>query len=521
MNRVVLQCFEREALSANLLLLYLFFFLFIFLVIKFKKSKATKYNLPPSPSKLPFIGNLHQLHGSPHHVFRALAQKHGPLMLLHLGRVPTLVVSSSDFAREVMKTYDHVFSSRLELMIPKRLLYGQDIAFAPYGEYWRQLRKVCVLQLFSSKKVQSFRSLREEEIALLMENIKKEASLATSVVNLSEMFVSLTNNIVCRVALGKKYNDDQSERNLKKILNEFTHLMGASNVGDFIPSLAWLNYFNGLNSKLEKNFREIDCFLDEVVEEHIEKKRRINGGDGGGEDEEDDFVDVMLGMENNLTLGIPLARDSTKAIILDMFAAGTDTSSTVLEWAMSELVRHPEIMEEVQNEVRDIAGSKLIIKENGTEEMHYLKAVIKETLRLHPPVPLLLPRESIEKVQVHGYDIPAKTTIVINAYAIGRDILSWEDPDKFLPERFLNGSSASIDYKGQDFQLIPFGAGRRGCPGILFATSILEIALANLLNRFDWALPNGMDGKDLDMHEDSGLTIHRKNELVLMAKPLY
>ncbi|KAF5203728.1 Cytochrome p450, partial [Thalictrum thalictroides] len=142
----------------------------------------------------------------------------------------------------------------------------------------------------------------------------------------------------------------------------------------------------------------------------------------------------MLGMENDFASGIPFTRDSTKAIILDMFAAGTDTSSIVSEWAMSELVRHPEVMEKVQKEIREIAGSRQIIKENDTEEMRYLKAVIKETLRLHPPAPLLTPRKSIEKVQMHGYDIPAKTTILINAFAIGRDRLWWEDPNKFWPE---------------------------------------------------------------------------------------
>ncbi|KAF5190876.1 Cytochrome p450 [Thalictrum thalictroides] len=229
----------------------------------------------------------------------------------------------------------------------------------------------------------------------------------------------------------------------------------------------------------------------------------------------------MLGIEKDTTIGITLTRDNTKAIILDMFSAGTDTSYVTLEWAMSELIRHPDIMEEVQKEVRDIARGILILKENDIEEMHYLKAVIKETLRLHPPAPLLVPHESMEKVQIQGYDIPTKTTVMINAFAIGRDPLWWEDPDKFWPKRFLNGVSASIDFKGLDFQLIPFGAGRRGCPGILFATSILELTLANLLNIFDWELPKDMDGKDLDMHEGSGITVHRKNDLLLTAKPHY
>ncbi|KAF5194621.1 Cytochrome p450 [Thalictrum thalictroides] len=154
--------------------------------------------------------------------------------------------------------------------------------------------------------------------------------------------------------------------------------------------------------------------------------------------------------------------------------------------------------------------------------MHYLKAVIKETIRLHPPLPLLVPRESMEYINLKGYDIPAKTRVMINAYAIARDPMSWEEPEKFWPKRFLQGgSSASVDFKGCDFQFIPFGAGRRGCPGMTFAMSVVELALANLLNRFDWSLPNGMDARYLNMEEGAGITAYRKSELIVIAKPHY
>ncbi|PIA30303.1 hypothetical protein AQUCO_05600019v1 [Aquilegia coerulea] len=506
-----------EQQSHLILLYFILFFLFLLWVIRFNKPETNKYKLPPSPFKLPIIGNLHQLHGSPHRAFQSLAQKHGPIMLLHLGKIPTLVVSSVDIARDVMKTYDHVFSSRPESEIPKRLFYDKDIAFAPYGEYWRQVRKICVLQLLSAKKVQSFRSVREEEINLMVDVINK-FPLSNSV-NLSELFVSLTYNIICRVALGRKYSEGERGKKFKAIFTEFTYLLSVSNMGDLIPSLAWVNRLNGINARVEKCFRDIDTFLHEVVEQHINKQRGIYGDDSG-DNEEEDFVDVMLGIEKESSFGIPLVRDNTKAIILDMFGAGTDTSSVALEWAMSELIRHPNIMEEVQKEVRDVGRGKLILNENDVEEMHYLKSVIKETLRLHPPAPLLIPHESMEKVQIQGYDIPAKTTVMINVFAIGRDPLWWEEPEKFWPKRFLNGGS-TIDFKGQDFQFIPFGAGRRGCPGILFAISVLLPTLANLLNIFDWELPSGMDIQDLDMHEGPGITVHRKNDLFLTAKPHY
>nr|DAD28668.1 TPA_asm: hypothetical protein HUJ06_030136 [Nelumbo nucifera] len=186
---------------------------------------------------------------------------------------------------------------------------------------------------------------------------------------------------------------------------------------------------------------------------------------------------------------------------------------------MAELLRHPEIMKEVQDEVRRIIGSKPSITEEDIEQMHYLKMVIKETLRLHPPAPLLVPRESTQDVKIQGYDIPAKTRVIINAWAIGREPLSWERAEEFHPMRFMNADSSCIDFRCHNFQLIPFGAGRRGCPGIEFAVAMDELVLANLLHMFDWTLPNGASGKDLDMDEASGLTIHKKSPLLLVATP--
>lgn len=199
-----------------------------------------------------------------------------------------------------------------------------------------------------------------------------------------------------------------------------------------------------------------------------------------------------------------------------MFAAGTDTSYAVLEWAMSELLRNPRVMKKVQNEVRGIARGKTRIAETDLQEMHYLKALIKETLRLYPPIPLLIPRESTQDVKIKGYDIAAGTRVVTNAWAIARDPALWDEPGEFRPERFLN---SSVDFKGQDFQLIPFGAGRRGCPGITFAMTTNELVLANLVHKFDWALPDGARAEDLDMTQCTGLTIHRKVPLLAVGTP--
>ena len=199
-----------------------------------------------------------------------------------------------------------------------------------------------------------------------------------------------------------------------------------------------------------------------------------------------------------------------------MFAAGTDTTYTVLEWAMAELLKRPVIMQKLQAEVRSVVGNRTNITEEDLGHMNYLKAVIKETLRFHPPIPMLVPRESMRDIKLNGYDIATGTQVLVNAWAIATDPSSWDQPFEFKPERFLN---SSIDFKGHDFQFIPFGAGRRGCPGILFAMAVNEIILASLVHQFDWSLPGGAAGEDLDMSETAGLAIHKKSPLLAVATP--
>ena len=201
-----------------------------------------------------------------------------------------------------------------------------------------------------------------------------------------------------------------------------------------------------------------------------------------------------------------------------MFAAGTDTTFIVLDWAMTELILNPNVLEKVQAEVRSVLGERRVVLESDLPQLSYMKAVIKETFRLHPPAPVLVPRESIEHVRIDGYDIPAKTRVFVNAWAIGRDPETWEDPETYKPERFLD---SPIDFRGQDFELIPFGAGRRICPAISFGIASVELALAQILHSFDWELPPGVSAKDLDMTEVFGITMHRKYGLEVLAKPRF
>ncbi|TKY55272.1 steroid 17alpha-monooxygenase or 17alpha-hydroxyprogesterone aldolase [Spatholobus suberectus] len=381
--------------------------------VVFKFTRRSKSNTPPSPPKLPFIGNLHQLGTLPHRSFQALSHKYGPLMLLQLGQVPTLVVSSADVAREIFKTHDAVFSNRPKATAAEVFLYGyKDVGFAPYGDEWKQKRKVCVLELVSMKSVRSFQFIRVEEVAEMIGVIREACASKKSSVNLSELLIALTNNIMSRCVLGQKYDTPDGSRSFgelgRKLLNQFT----AFCVGDFFPSLGWVDVLTGQIPRFKATLRSLDIFFDHVIAEHKTKMKKRDDDQSGKKD----FVDILLQLEETGMLGFELSQDNLKAL----------------------LVRNPEF---------------------------------------------------------------------------------WDRPDEFLPHRFEN---SHVDFKGQDLEFIPFGAGRRGCPGITFGVTVAEYALANLLYWFDWKLPKtDAPVQGIDMSERYGITVNKKVPLLLEPIPYH
>ncbi|URD79154.1 cytochrome P450 [Musa troglodytarum] len=470
-----------------------------------RNLRARAHGMPPSPPKLPFIGNLHQLGSLPHRSLHALSQKHGPLMLLHLGQMPTLVVSSPDAAREVMRTHDHVFASRPALK-PSKVLHNdcKDLGFAPYGEHWRQLRKICTTHLLSSSRVQSYRAVREEAVASMIRKISNSLASPRTSVDMSEVLYSLSNDVLCRVVSGKFTNGEGRHMLLREMIDELSLLLAKFFVEDYIPWLGWLDAFSGSLARAKRNKEAWDDLLDEVIKEHEDR----------GDEEEKDFVTILLSLRKDPGMDTLLTPPNIKALLVDMFGAGIHSSYVTLEYAMVELVLSPKAMRKLQDEVR---GGEGMVREEELGGMVYLKAVIKEVLRLHPPVPLLLPRESLEDCQIQGYSIPRKTRVFVNAWAVGRDPNHWEAPEEFKPERFIE--DGAMDFKGNDFPFIPFGAGRRICPGLNFATSNLELALANLVRHFDWDLPDGVTSENFDMTEAPGLVVQREQRLHLVPTP--
>nr|GMC49893.1 cytochrome P450 83B1-like [Ipomoea batatas] len=419
---------------------------------------------------LPIIGNWHQFHSSELHVFLwKLSKKYGSLMRMKLGS-REVVISSAKMAKEALKTHD-----------------------------------------LALKRVKQFQPIREDEVSRMINRVSKLAS-SYQQINLMEMVMSLTSNIICRSAFGLRYEEEgQENRRFYEMLNEAQEVMvGGYLVADFLPSFGWIDKFTGKAALLEKVFKEFDCFYQELIDKHLQPNRRPKSMDG-------DIIDILLGLmeENSSSGNNNLTLDHIKAVLMNVFVAGTDTSAVVIVWAMTALMKDPRVMNIVQQEIRGFIGEKGRVDEDDIKQLPYFRAVVKETLRMYPPAPLLVNRETLSKCTIDEYEIKPKVLVFVNAWAIARDPEYWENPDEFYPERFLD---SNVDYKGHDFEFIPFGAGRRICLGMIAGVASAELALANLLYAFDWELPSWMKKEDIDTESLPGLAMHKKTPLCLFAK---
>ncbi|XP_038882124.1 cytochrome P450 71AU50-like [Benincasa hispida] len=466
------------------------------------QMKAKKF--APGPKGFPIFGSLHLLGKLPHRNLHKLSQKYGPIMSMKLGLVPTIIVSSPQAAELFLKTHDLIFASRPSTQASKYITYQQkNLVFSPYGPYWRNMRKMCTLELFSNHKINSFMPLRKHELGLLIEYFK-EAAHNKAVVNLSSKLTSLNTDVICLMAFGKKYEDKEfNERGFRAVIQEGMQLAAAPNLGDFIPAIAWLD-LQGLTRRMKSVHKVFDEFLEKIINEHLVVK---------DEKKTKDFVDVMLELIDSEQTEYQVDRSAIKAIMLDILAAAMETSAITIDWAMSELIRHPNVMKKMQDELEKVVGLHRMVEESDLGSLEYLEMVVKEILRLYPAGPLLIPHESMEDCTVNGFHIPKKSRLIVNAWAIGRDPSTWNDPHKFFPERFIG---SQIDVKGKDFELIPFGAGRRGCPGMQLGLSMVRLFLAQFVHCFDWELSNGMLASELDMTEEFGLTCPRAQDLMLI-----
>ncbi|XP_004303698.1 PREDICTED: cytochrome P450 71A1-like [Fragaria vesca subsp. vesca] len=481
------------------------------LLLLSRHLRRRKLNLPPGPKPWPIIGNLNLIGHLPHLSIHTLSQKYGPIMQLKFGSFPVVVGSSVEMAKAFLKTHDVTFAGRPKFAAGKHTTYNySDITWSPYGPYWRQARKMCIMELFSNKRLESYEYIRREEMGALLRGLYESSN--TNVL-LKDHLSTVSLNVISRMVLGKKYTDDSEDAivspdEFKKMLDELFLLSGVLNIGDSIP---WLDFLDlqGYIKRMKALSKKLDRFLEHVLDEHIENKKAKGFV-------ATDMVDVLLQLADDPNLEVKLERHGVKAFTQDLIAGGTESSAVTVEWAISELLRKPEIFKKATEELDRVIGRERWVEEKDIVNLPFIDAIAKETMRLHPVAPMLVPRLAREDCQVAGYDIPKDTRVLVSVWTIGRDPNLWENPDEFCPERFIG---KDIDVKGQDFELLPFGSGRRMCPGYSLGIKVIHTSLANLLHGFTWRLPDGMKKEDLNMEEIFGLSTPKKFPLVAVAEP--
>ncbi|CAM0877575.1 unnamed protein product [Alopecurus aequalis] len=473
------------------------------------RFRSRSLRLPPGPWQLPVIGSLHHLFGAlPHRALRDLSRRHGPLMLFKLGANPVIVVSTAEASTEIMKTHDTTFCTRpLSPALNAISKHGLGIVFAPYGDHWRQLRKICFLELLSAKRIASFSSIRGEETARFIRSISA-ASESEPLVNLSEMLAAYLTDTTVHMIMGGQFTEQET---LLHHVDEAVGIVSCVTLPDLFPSSKLAHALSTTLRRAEVFREAFLALMGRAIDDHLESKKTASSE----QVHQEHIVDVLLRVQGEGNLQPPLTMNNIKAVLFDLFAGGTETTLTTLQWAMAELMRNPSMMSRAQDEVRAAFMGQNKVTEEGLGELSYLQCIIKETLRLHPPGPLV-PRECREHCRILGYDVPKGTAILVNVWAINRDPQCWDEPEEFVPERFV---ASDKDFKGNNFDFIPFGAGRRICPGMLFGLATIELALASLLFNFDWSLPDGTLPSELDMTETMGVAARKKVPLWLRPTP--
>ncbi|CAN6363266.1 unnamed protein product [Urochloa humidicola] len=496
-----------------------------------KQHKPLPLPLPPGPRGWPVLGNLPQLGGKTHQTLHEMTKLYGPLLRLRFGSSTVVVAGSAAVAEQFLRAHDANFSCRPPNSGGEHMAYNyHDVVFAPYGARWRAMRKICAVNLFSARALDDLRGVREREAALMARSLLAGEAVPVPV---GKAVNVCTTNALSRAAVGRRVfaaaagNGEEGAREFKEIVLEVMRVGGVLNVGDFVPALRWLDP-QGVVAKMKRLHRRFDEMMNGVIADH---RRKDDAGvvvtpADGEEGEGKDLLGLLLAMvhdERPLAGGggeeDRISETDIKALILNLFVAGTDTTSTIVEWSLAELLRHPDILKQAQEELDAVVGRGRLVMESDLSRLTFFHAIIKETFRLHPSTPLSLPRMAAEECEVAGYRIPKGSELLVNVWGIARDPALWPDPLEFRPARFLpGGSHENVDVKGGDYGLIPFGAGRRICAGLSWGLRMVTLTSATLVHAFDWELPPGQTPDKLNMEEAFTLLLQRA--VPLMARPV-
>ncbi|XP_023730814.1 cytochrome P450 76T24 [Lactuca sativa] len=499
-----------EYYTIILILLSILSWVYIFIT---QSNHRLSTRLPPGPYPLPVIGSIFKLGKKPHHSLATLSKTYGPLMSLKLGSTTMIVVSSREIAQEFFSKHDISFSSRsIPYAAHAHDRHKISMVWLPVGDQWRRLRKISKEHLFSITQLDASQHLRKKKVQELVDYVNNCCQNGKAV-NIGQTAVTTTLNVLSNFifSIDLAEYDSVSSQDFKNLVGGLMEVGGTPNLADFFPVLRPLDPKGLLRSASFYTGK-----LMAIFEQHISKRlkeRRTSSSDHHEPSSSKDLTDLLLDISENEKSSISI--DDIRNLLFDLFLAGTDTTSSTLEWAMAELIHSPEKMSKARSELEEVMGKEdKTIEESDISRLPYLQAVVKETLRLHPPVTFLIPHRAIADVEIQGYIIPKDAQILCNLWAMGQDPNVWSDAQTFRPERFLD---VGIDYKGHDFELIPFGAGRRMCPALLLAHRMLHMMLGALIYRFDWRI-EGMKPEDMDMTDKFGITLQKN--LPLMAIPV-
>ncbi|KAH6782226.1 hypothetical protein C2S51_007519 [Perilla frutescens var. frutescens] len=462
-----------------------------------------RLRFPPGPAPIPIIGNLLQLGQSPHRHLADLSKTYGPLMYLKLGSIHTVVASSPEFAKEILQKHDQTCSGRAVPHVAHVLdHYQASLAWLPVGTKWRKFRKISKEHMFTVHKMGESEGLRQEKLRQMRHYLEKCCS-RSSLVNFEEVSFVTSLNLISATLFSVEFarfdSDSSSHHEIKGIIQGLMKIAGTPNLADFFPLLRLVDP-QGLKRKSMAYFTKLLEKFDEIIGKRLQENAKSDEDSR----KRKDLLQVLLDLNQENASDLTL--HDIKHLLLDLFVAGTDTTTDSVQWAMTELIRHPEKMSKAKNEVRSVIGENEQVEEADIGKLPYLNAVIKESFRCHPPGPFLIPHKAEADVEINGYTIPRGARILVNAWAIGRDSSVWSNPDSFEPERFLG---TKIDYRGQDFELIPFSSGRRICPGLPLAHSMVHLMVASMIHNFDWKLEPGMKPEYIDMSDVFGLSLHK------------
>ncbi|KAJ9180932.1 hypothetical protein P3X46_009117 [Hevea brasiliensis] len=486
--------------------------LLLLLLLAYKLYFRIRFKLPPGPRPWPIVGNLYDVKPVRFRCYAEWAKSYGPIISVWLGSTLNVIVSNTELAKEVLKEHDQQLADRHRSRSAAKFSKdGQDLIWADYGPHYVKARKVCTLELFTPKRLEALKPIREDEVTAMVESIFNDCTNPET--NGKSLLVkkylgAVAFNNITRLAFGKRFVNsegiiDEQGQEFKAIVANGLKLGASLAMAEHIPWLRWM--FPLEEEAFAKHGARRDRLTRAIMEEHTLARQKSGGA-------KQHFVDALLTLQEKYDL----SEDTIIGLLWDMITAGMDTTAITVEWAMAELIKNPRVQQKAQEELDRVIGFERVLTEADFSSLPYLQCVAKEGLRLHPPTPLMLPHRANSNVKIGGYDIPKGSNVLVNVWAVARDPAVWKNPEEFRPERFLE---EDVDMKGHDFRLLPFGAGRRVCPGTQLGINLVTSMLGHLLHHFRWTPPDGVKPGEIDMSENPGLVTFMKTPLQAVATP--